>query len=269
MLNKTAVLVDTDDGEAPFTRFDVLDVNRDDRLSSAESAAQHFWQMSTKPAAKTRRSLRRIVLALLCCVPVAATVAQSIHSSDELPPRPPPTEAQLQRGRELLEKIAYVIQNVPITDAPAVLKVFGFNESVQQEYPTNVYVVPKGPTEDASADMQGSGFEDLSVNPWIGNPRHTIVAWLSGRIARSEACLTVADVRRVLEPISASVASERILDIHPIQRPPPLNDIGHLFFTQVRTPFSPLAGASFLFEYQACAQRFGFTYHKPTPETPK
>ncbi len=195
----------------------------------------------------------------------------SFHQSDEIPPLPLPTEAQLQRGHELLDKIAHVITRVPLTDAPAVLKVFGFTELTTVEYPTHVWVRPKGKKSKFAQpeELLGTGLSELSVQPWVDGLHAGIVASFSGTFVRAETCITMDDVRRVLEPLATTVTSERIRDIHPVQRPKPLHKTGHLVFTGVQTPFNQNAGASFRFEYQACAKSFGFAYHTILKETQK
>jgi hypothetical protein len=77
-----------------------------------------------------------------------------------LPPLPPPTAAQLERGRELLDKIAYVAAKVPLTDAAAVLAVFGFTDLHTTEYPTYTGVKPKGKSGGGSQpqDLVGTGW---------------------------------------------------------------------------------------------------------------
>jgi len=77
------------------------------------------------------------------------------------------------------------------------------------------------------------------------------------------------DARRVLEPLSTTVTSKRMRDIHPVQRPKPLHETGGLAFSGLRTPFNPAAGITFTFEYQTCAQSFGFAYYNANKEALK
>lgn len=77
------------------------------------------------------------------------------------------------------------------------------------------------------------------------------------------------DARRVLEPIATTVTSKRIRDIHPVQRPKPLHETAGLAFSGLRTPFNPAAEITFRFEYQTCAQSFGFAYFNANKETSK
>ena len=212
-------------------------------------------------------TLKRTVLlcvVTLLCSPVLA-------QQDPLPPLPLPTEAQLQRGRELLDKIAYVITSVPLSDAPAVLKVFGFTELNRKEYPDHAWVGVKGHVG-GFAQMQelaGTGLSDIVVQPWIDDPHFNLVARLFASFTRSETCVTMADTRRVLEPIASTITNELIRDIHPKQRPEPLHEIGGLTFSGLQTPFNPAAGITFTFEYQTCARSFGFGYHNADKKTPK
>ena len=69
-----------------------------------------------------QRSLARPKwVALLSGAPLLCRTALVQQKPD--PPLPLPTESQLQRGRELCDKIVYGITSVPLSDAPAVLKV--------------------------------------------------------------------------------------------------------------------------------------------------
>ncbi|MBL8416317.1 MAG: hypothetical protein JNM42_17950 [Propionivibrio sp.] len=209
-------------------------------------------------------------VALLC---VATLICSTVLAQQEPdPPLPMPTEAQLQRGRELLDKIAYVITSVSLSDAPAVLKVFGFTELKQVEYPDHVWVRPKGKVfKFAQPDeLAGTGFTAISVQPRIENPRPgAVVARFSARFALSETCVTMDDARRVLEPIATTITSEPIIVLDSGPRPKPLHETGGLTFSGLRTPFYPASGITFTFEYQTCAQSFGFAYYNANKETSK
>jgi len=208
-------------------------------------------------------------VALLC---VATLICSTVLAQQEPdPPLPLPTEAQLQRGRELLDKIAYVITSVPLSDAPAVLRVFGFTELNRKEYSDHAWVGVKGKVFDFAQpdELAGTGLTNIVVQPWIDNPRHDVVARFSARFALSETCVTMDDARRVLEPIATTITSEPIIVLDSGPRPKPLHETGGLTFSGLRTPFYPASGITFTFEYQTCAQSFGFAYYNANKETSK
>lgn len=216
-----------------------------------------------KWSARPKRAVLLCVATLLC----SAALAQQ----EPEPPLPLPTEAQLQRGRELLDKIVYVITSVPLSDAPAVLKVFGFTELNRKEYPDHAWVGVNGHVGDFAQmqELAGTGFSDIVVQPWIDDPHHDVVARFFADFALGETCVTMDDARRVLESIATAVTSKPMRYIHPVQRPKPLHETGGLSFFGLRTPLYPVASITFTFEYQTCAQSFGFTYRKANKETRK
>lgn len=180
-----------------------------------------------------------------------------------LPPLPAPTESQLQRGRELLDKIAHVIADVPLTDAEAVLKVFGFTELYTWTYPTYVMKVPKGkgggPAR--SEDLIGTGFTDISVAPWVSDTQDDKKAVFSAGINTKEACISIDEVRHLFSgQAQARITISRITDIHPVARPPRLNKVGHISFRPIQTALGLVGRATFTFDYQVCLKSFGFSY---------
>lgn len=88
--------------------------------------------------------------AFLCVATLLCSTVLAQQEPD--PPLPLPTEAHLQQGRVVLDKIVYVITSVSLSDAPAVLKVFGFTELNRKEYPTYAEVGVKGPRGTLRAD---------------------------------------------------------------------------------------------------------------------
>jgi hypothetical protein len=197
-----------------------------------------------------------------------APLPPPIYQPGELPPLPTPTEEQLQRGRELLDKIVYVVANVPLTDAAAVLKVFGFTEMSIKEYSTRADVGPKGKASQfaRTEELAGTGFSYIRVQPWIMDPSTNSTSWLSVTIVPEEVCVSIDEVRRVFGPISSSVRSSRIVDIHQIERPTPLHGSGHLGFLFLKNPLELGADITFRFEYQTCAKNFNFAYFKESDQ---
>ena len=194
-----------------------------------------------------------------------------IYEPFELPPLPPPTEEQLQRGRELLDKIVYVIANVPLTDATAVLRVFGFTNLHAATFPTYIWVGPKGKDDDfaQTAEMVGTGFSYIEVQPWVKSPSHTVIARLSADLLPEELCISIDDVRQTFGPITSRVSIRRIVDIHSVERPVPLHGIGMLSFAPLSNPARTQASISFVFEYQTCVKEFHLAYRSNLMESEK
>lgn len=186
-----------------------------------------------------------------------------------LPPLPLPTAAQLERGRALLDKIGYVVANVPLTDAAAVLAVFGFTDLFTKEYPTYIGVGPKGKSGGFSQprDLVGTGWAAIEVRPRIEKPTGKRYALFFGRLSLDETCISIDMVREFVAPLASQVESAHILDIHPVLRPKALHTTGHLSARLTRHPFSAVAGLYFRFEYQTCATDFSFSHDIPREET--
>jgi hypothetical protein len=194
-----------------------------------------------------------------------------IYQPGELPPLPLPTTAQLRRGRELLEKIVYVVANVPLTSPADVLKVFGFTDLRIREYPTHSDVGPKGSQSDFlnPMEMRGTGLSQISVQPWINDPRTKTVARLEGTIVPVEACVPIEEVRRMFGPVASQVNAGRITDIHPMERPKPIHGVGYLSFYALTNRMSRKASVTFVFDYQTCANDFAFVYITEPKEATK
>lgn len=216
-------------------------------------------------------------LTLAACAQAGVCQAQTAppmqREPDEvLPPLPAPTEQHLQRGRELLEKIAHVIADVPLTDAEAVLKLFGFTDLYTWTHPT---YVRKGPKAKDGAwarpeELVGTGFLVISVDPWINDPRDDTVGAFHARFNTQEACIPIDDVRRRFSAqAQARMTTSRITDIHPVARPPRLHKVGYMSFRPLQTPLGLNGSATFSFDYQVCATDFGFAYRNSLGETNK
>ena len=186
-----------------------------------------------------------------------------------LPPLPLPTAAQLERGRDLLDKIGYVVANVPLTDAAAVLAVFGFTDLFTKEYPTYIGVGPKGKSGGFSQprDLVGTGLAGIEVRPRAEKPTGGWYGGLYGRLSLDETCISIDMVREFLAPLASQIESARIVDIHPVLRPKALHTTGRLSARLTRHPFSAVARLNFRFDYQTCATHFSFSHAIPLEET--
>jgi hypothetical protein len=228
-----------------------------------------------------RLAILMLVLACVCTATFAQQAATErpplpplpppIYQPFELPPLPPPTEEQLQRGRELLDKIVYVVANVPLTDAAAVLKVFGFTELNTVEYPTHADVGPQGKTSQfaRSEELAGTGFSDIRIQPWIDDPRIKITSWLNATVVTEELCISINDVRQLFDSVTAHMNMRRIVETHPSKKPVPLHGIGVLSFSPLVHPTGKQASISFVFEYQTCVKEFNFAYRENPKELNK
>lgn len=190
---------------------------------------------------------------------------------DSLPPLPPPTEQQLQRGRELLDKIVYVVENVPLTDAAAVMKVFGFVDLRTETYPTHVWVGPKGKSSNFAQpnDLVGTGFDDISVQPNIYTAGDIAIARLSGRLGKDEACISIHDVRKTFESRASRWEDRHTFVAGFIERPRKAHRTDTLVFELSKTRVFDNGSISFRFTYQTCAASFGLVYLNPNREIGK
>lgn len=208
-------------------------------------------------------ALRALAAALSLAAGLACAQQDAATRLDSDPPLPPPTEAQLERGRELLGKIVHVMRNVPLQDSAAVLGVFGFTDLKTLVYPTNTRVAPRTKMQRSSIapEYLGSGFVNIETPPLVRDPKWGVVAKLSGRLNRWEACISIDDVERQF----ATVAERQVrpnLVIDRFSSPRRAHDIGHISFRPVGTATGQIGVISFLFDYQVCTTTFSFTYWK-------
>lgn len=171
-----------------------------------------------------------------------------------LPPLPIPTDDQLRNGRALLERLAFVLVNIPITDAAAVLHGLGFSELGTEEYPNYTLFYPKSSNSGGNIPI-GNGFFSVSVQPREKGG----TASINGRFA-DDACVSVEDVKSMIGPLGRRSSISLVRDVHPVDRPKPLNSVGYLSIHQLRNVVQQEATGSFTFAYQACAEDFGFSF---------
>ncbi len=210
------------------------------------------------------RKISKFATVLSVALLLASAIAQT--GEGELPPLPPPTEAQLQRGRELLDKILYVIDNVPLTDAAAVLEAFGFTELITREHPTYTYVQPRASNgrQMLPADMVGTGLKRIQADPMRTPSQYSaVVASFEGGFALDESCVHIDEVRQRFSARASEISSSRMTYIHPNPRPPRQHDTGRLVLSLRENPFAERTGIRFTFEYQSCAKSFSFSYSRP------
>lgn len=222
--------------------------------------AINFWKLSMFGSQIQARHPRRRDISTIAFVACMFTAPFAV--AKDLPPLPIPTEEQLQKGRDLLEKIAYVMQNIPLTDEVAVMKEFGFIDLYTRDYPTHRDVGPKGKGgwNTLPAELAGTGFAYIELNPWVRSPRINRSAMLSAGFAAEEACITLEDVKRKFTPLAKKTSVELVIYSHPYPEPKRLNDVPSLSFQGLPSKFSAISSAAFTFEYQTCAKRFGFIY---------
>lgn len=129
--------------------------------------------------------------------PASAREGGAGTSSPEFSAPPPPTEAQLKLGCDLLNKIAYVVENVPLHDAAAVMKVFGFSNLYTAVAPTYVRLEPVGRTTRTAQplDLTGTGFTYINVDPSVRSKKVHYSAGASARFNPKEACISLNAVR--------------------------------------------------------------------------
>lgn len=215
------------------------------------------------PPVRAARWLANCVLAIALWSVGGLSAAQEPASAGGhiAPPLPAPTEAQLERGRELLGKIVHVIHNIPLQDSSAVLGVFGFKEFDTFVHPTHTRVTPKLTTTRAAipVELLGTGFQSFSNIPLNRSPKSYSLASVGGVLNRAEACIAIDDVRLRF----ANVATTRSGPVRIIDRfrwPPRKHNIGFLSFQPLDTPAGLIGTIRFEFDYQTCADSFTFSY---------
>ncbi len=193
----------------------------------SEETPPFSWHASTGPSGglcTPLRGLRRWAVYALAAAALslatgsAAAQQEPPSPPNTLPPLPPPTAAQLERGRELLDKIAYVAAKVPLTDAAAVLAVFGFTDLHTREYPTYTAVGPRRKSGGFSQpqDLVRTGLADIEVHPRRQRPTGRPEVLFDGRLSLDETCVSIDMVRELFAPLASQVKSEDVLSIHPV-----------------------------------------------------
>ena len=203
-----------------------------------------------------------LLVAILPVVnPAMAQEGTPAKPTAELPALPSPTEAQLKLGRELLDKIAYVVENVPLQDAVAVMKVFGFSNLYTWIYPTYVRLGPRDRTTDTEnpSNLAGTGFSSLSVDPIVRSKGINRSAGVEGGLNPAKACITVDAVRERFGDAKTIRLTRRFqTDSGP--RPPRVTSTDAISFEPLNTPQGMIGSIGFTFGYQICANQFGFIY---------
>jgi hypothetical protein len=179
----------------------------------------------------------------------------------------PPTDAQLKLGQELLDKIAFVVENVPLQDAAAVMKIFGFTKLYTWTYPTYIRVQPIGRMTKSAlpTDLEGTGFSYIHVDPWVQAEKYKRSAGVAAKFTESEACITVDAVRERFGGAINTVHSPTF-ETCCIPNRPKVGDTDAISFGPLQTPRGMIGLIGFVFKYQSCARDFGFSY-KITEET--
>ncbi len=191
------------------------------------NTAPFSWHASTGPSGglcTPLRGLRRWAVYALAAAALSLATGSAAAQQEQpsppntLPPLPPPTAAQLERGRERLDKIAYVAAKVPLTDAAAVLAVFGFTDLHTREYPTYTAVGPRRKSGGFSQpqDLVRTGLADIEVHPRRQRPTGRPEVLFDGRLSLDETCVSIDMVRELFAPLASQVKSEDVLSIHPV-----------------------------------------------------
>lgn len=219
------------------------------------------------PTRWTRRLASGVIALAVYSIGGVTLAEETAGEVNRPPPLPPPTEAQRALGRELLMKIVYVIENVPLEDSAAVLGVFGFKELETAVYPTNTYVAPKKAITRSAIPVEflGTGLRSLSSRPVVRDPKFGLQARFGGVFNPAEACVVLDDVLQqfATAPVK-KIHPRRVLGNRP--SPPRANNVGLITIRPLATPNGPIGGVIFGFDYQTCADGFTFSYTRNLPE---
>ena len=192
---------------------------------------------------------------------VFAAQPETTDASANRPVLAPPTEDQLKRGRDFLDKLSYIIENVSLRDAAAVMKVFGFSNLDTAIYPTYVRVQPVRSIISKAASLEylaGTGFEAISVDPLVRSKSRTTEAVANARFDLTMVCVSIDDVRARFGHV-ANIRAEPTR-LPPGPRPRDVHDTGYLTFEPLQTPEGMIGRLGFRFDYQVCAKGYAFAY---------
>lgn len=192
---------------------------------------------------------------------VFAAQPETTDASANRPVLAPPTEDQLKRGRDFLDKLSYIIENVSLRDAAAVMKVFGFSNLDTAIYPTYVRVQPVRSVISKAASLEylaGTGFEAISVDPLVRSKSRTTEAVANARFDLTMVCVSIDDVRARFGHV-ANIRAEPTR-LPPGPRPRDVHDTGYLTFEPLQTPEGMIGRLGFGFDYQVCAKDYAFAY---------
>ena len=192
---------------------------------------------------------------------VFAAQPETTDASANRPVLAPPTEDQLKRGRDFLDKLSYIIENVSLRDAAAVMKVFGFSNLDTAIYPTYVRVQPVRSVISKAASLEylaGTGFEAISVDPLVRSKSRTTEAVANARFDLTIVCVSIDDVRARFGHV-ANIRSKPTR-LPPGPRPRDVHDTGYLTFEPLQTPEGMIGRLGFGFDYQVCAKDYAFAY---------
>lgn len=182
----------------------------------------------------------------------------------DTPPLPPPTDEQLQKGRALLDKILYIVKNVPMSKPSAVFRVFGSDQ---------VGVYPrKDPKKSPDLTHVGITSYDKAIREkWkeIGIrsveilypfDKTTDMDHLYLSFIPDEACVSYHDVRRLFWPISTRVSNPILgggISTQPMRTPPPVHEYRAMVIELERIVPEHQTLLHFSFDYQTCAVAAG------------
>ena len=197
---------------------------------------------------------------LIAVAVMAATVFTA--RATELPPLPEPTTEQLQRGKELLDKIAYVVKHVPLSDEVAVMKIFGFTDLNSRNYATHRDVGPRGKEGDFPLpdELILTDFTYIEVQPWINSTNHQIKARLSASFLIDKTCISLVDVTQIFSGISKNKRLSPTIYAHPVDRRKRVTNVDNLTFTGLQSHADQPSLINFRFEHQTCANSVSFAY---------
>lgn len=161
----------------------------------------------------------------------------------------------------MLDKLAYVIKNVSLQDAGAVLAEFGFTEYTTTILPTYTRVYPKGARSEraGAAEYAGTGLTSLTVDPLVRQKGVRRFANMQAEFDLEYVCITPEEVHARY----GKAAHVRVMPTwspHSIRVRKKTNKIGYVVFEPIAVPINAEAQIGFTFDYQDCANSVGVNY---------
>jgi hypothetical protein len=173
---------------------------------------------------------------------------------------PLPTTAQLKKGRELIDKIAHVINNVPLTDGVAVMRQMGFENLLVKKFPDHISITANGKSSNIKNPSISVSvvIEDPWSVPSFEDPNHFSKARFTANIKNDLACIQIEDV--ISKFGTTYKESIKPLRVHNAEELKKSQALYGLWYEKIPTPKGNIGGVNLVYEYQKCAKSFAIHY---------
>lgn len=126
---------------------------------------------------------------------------------------PAPTDAQLQRGSAILEKMLHIVQNVPLSKPSEVFRVFGIDqpEIYPDRFRTGDFVLIQINATNEPSDrlLIEQGIHSLSADYPFNKALEPDIFRVS--LTRLQACVSIDEVRKIFWPITSKTDNHKLM----------------------------------------------------------